>query len=440
MLKLTIWLRRFGAMIASLILVLSANLNLYAQSNDVITIETAYQLARKNYPLIKQRDLITKTKEYTVSNAAKGYLPVFSVNGQATYQSTVTSFPFQIPGFKVPTYSKDQYKIYGEADQVIYDAGVIKNQKESAEANEVVQQQILAVSLYGLYDRVNQLFFGALLMDEQLRQNDLLKQDIQNGIDKAKALVTNGTAYRSSVDELSAQLLQIEQARVEIQAARKAYVDMLSLFLNTTINDSIILQKPMAPTLTDSIRRPEISFYDYQKKLYDLQDNLLHAQLRPRLSLFAQGGYGRPGLNVLSNNFQGYFIGGIRLNWNFGNLYTLKNQEHLLDLNKQTVDVNKEIFLFNTKMAQRQQTGDVTKYMELLKNDDAIIALRQSVKNAASAQLENGVLSTHDYINEVNAEDQARQNKILHELQLLQAQFNYQNTVGDITANNSINQ
>ena len=143
---------------------------------------------------------------------------------------------------------------------------------------------------------------------------------------------------------------------------------------------------------------------------------------------------------MLSNNFQGYFIGGLRLNWNFGSLYTLKNQEHLLDINKQTLDVNKETFLFNTKMAQKQQSGDVAKYRELLKNDDAIIALRQSVKNAASAQLENGVLSTHDYINEVNAEDQARQNKILHEMQLLQAQFNYQNTVGDITTSNSINQ
>ena len=287
---------------------------------------------------------------------------------------------------------------------------------------------------------MNQLFFGALLTDEQLKENDLLKQDIQNGIDKAKALVANGMAYRSSVDELSAQLLQADQARVEIQAARKAYADMLGLFINTTISDSTILQKPIAPILTDSIKRPEISFYDYQKKIYDLQGNLLHDQLRPKLSLFAQGGYGRPGLNMLSNNFQGYFIGGIRLNWNFGSLYTLKNQEHLLDINKQTLDVNKETFLFNTKMAQKQQNGDVRKYRELLKNDDAIIALRQSVKNAASAQLENGVLSTHDYINEVNAEDQARQNKILHEMQLLQAQFNYQNTMGGITANNSLNQ
>ncbi|MDP4282939.1 MAG: TolC family protein [Bacteroidota bacterium] len=440
MLKLTIWLRRYCMMILTIIVILFANVKLYAQSQDVITIEKVYQLARKNYPLIKQRDLITKTKEYTVLNAAKGYLPVFSVNGQTTYQSTVTSFPFQIPGFKVPTYSKDQYKIYGEADQVIYDGGVIKNQKEFANANEAVQQQSLEVSLYGLYDRVNQLFFGALLMDEQLKQNELLKQDIQNGIDKAKALLANGTAYRSSVDELSAQLLQAEQARVEIETARKAFVDMLSMFINININDSTILQKPVAPMLTDSIARPEISFYDYQKKIYDLQGNLLHAQVRPKLSLFAQGGYGRPGLNMLSNNFQGYFIGGLRLNWNFGSLYTLKNQEHLLDLNKQTLDVNKETFLFNTKMAQKQQNGDVRKYRELLKNDDAIIALRQSVKNAASAQLENGVLSTHDYINEVNAEDRARQNKILHEMQLLQAEFNYQNTMGDITINNSINQ
>ena len=312
--------------------------------HETLSIENVYQLARKNYPLIKQRDLIAKTKDYSVSNAAKGYLPVFSVNGQATYQSTVTNFPFQVPGFTVPQFSKDQYKFYAEADQVVYDGGIIKNQKQTAEANEVVQQQNLEVELYALYDRVNQLFFGALLMDEQLKENDLLQQDIQNGIDKAKALVTNGVAYRSSVDELSAQLLQAQQARVELLSTKKAYLDMLGLFINTKLSDSTILEKPAAPVLTDSISRPELLAFDYQKKIYDLQDKLLNDQLKPKISFFAQGGYGRPGLNFLSNNFAWYYIGGLRLNWNFGSLYTLKNQQHLLDINKNSLDIQKETF------------------------------------------------------------------------------------------------
>jgi outer membrane protein TolC len=427
MLKLNLWLR---AAFSSLLLALPAAL--FAQATT-ITIDEAYQLARKNYPLIKQRELIKKSSAYSVENVSKGYLPQLNFSGQATYQSAVTNFPFTIPipGFTLPTYSKDQYKIYGEVDQSIYDGGVIKNQKQTEEANEAIQQENLEVELYALYDRVNQLFFGILLSDEQLKQNQLLQNDIQNGIDKAKALVTNGTAFRSSVDELQAQLLQTDQSKVEIMALRKAYADMLSLFINQSIDSNTVLETPPAPALTDSISRPEMLLYDYQKKVYDLQGNLLNAQLRPKFDFFFQGGYGRPGLNFLDNNFALYYITGVRLSWNLGSLYTLKNQRQILNINKQTLDIQKENFLFNTTISQKQGNADINKYGELVKKDDEIISLRESVKNAASAQLENGVLSAHDYLTEVNAEDQARQNKILHEVQLLQTQYSYQVLTGN---------
>jgi len=405
-----------------------------AKGQSHLTINECYTLARKNYPLIKQRDLIGKTKEYSVSNAAKGYLPAFSVNGQATYQSAVTTFPFTIPipGFTLPNYSKDQYKIFGQLDQMIYDGGVIKNQKQNAEANEIIQQQSLEVQLYALYDRVNQLFFGALLVNEQLTQNELLRADVQNGVDKAKALVANGTAYRSSVDELSAQLLQTEQSRVELLSTKKAFLEMLGLFINSPLDESTVLEKPAEPEVTQTINRPELLSYEYQKKTFDLQERLLNAQLRPRFSFFAQGGYGRPGLNSFSNDFQWYYIGGLKLSWSLGSLYTLKNQRELLDINRKNLDIQKETFLFNTSITQKQQNADIEKYLQLINKDDAIIALRKSVKTAAGAQLENGVLSAHDYLTEVNAEDQARQNLILHQVQLLQAEFSYQNTTGNI--------
>jgi outer membrane protein TolC len=417
-----------------LLLVASAYVSTAKAQSATLTIRDCYLLARKNYPLIKQRDLITKTKDYSVSNASKGYLPAFSVNGQATYQSAVTTFPFTIPikGFTLPQYSKDQYKIDGELDQVIYDGGVIKNQKQTAEANEAIQQQSLEVELYALYDRVNQLFFGALLIDAQLKQNDLLKQDVQNGIDKAKAQVANGTAYRSSVDELEAQLLQTDQSRIELLATKKAYLDMLSIFINRPVDDNTVIEKPAPPITADSVSRPELLSYEYQKKTYDLQNDLLKSQLRPKLGFFVQGGYARPGLDPLSNNFQWYYIGGLKLSWNFASLYTLKNQQRVIDIDKQNLDIQKETFLFNTNLTQKQQNADIAKYQELMKTDDRIIAMRESVKKAASAQLENGVLSAHDYITQVNAEDQARQNLILHEMQLLQEQYSYQNTIGNI--------
>ena len=206
---------------------------------------------------------------------------------------------------------------------------------------------------------------------------------------------------------------------------------MLGLIINTSLSDSTILEKPAAPSLTNKINRPELLAFDYQKQIIDLQGKLLNDQLKPKISFFVQGGYGRPALNFLSNNFEWYYIGGLRLSWNFGSLYTLKNQQHLLDINKHSLDIQKETFLFNTKVSQQQQDANVEKYSQLIQKDDTIIDLRASVKKAAYAQLENGVLSAHDYINEVNAEDKARQNKILHEMQLLQAQYSYQNIVGN---------
>jgi outer membrane protein TolC len=421
-----------------LILAAGAFIATAKEQSPTLTIGQCYHLARKNYPLIKQRDLITKTKDYSVSNASKGYLPAFSVNGQATYQSAVSTLPFTIPiqGFSLPAYSKDQYKLYGELDQAIYDGGVIKNQKQTAEANEIIQQQSLEVELYALYERVNQLFFGALLIDEQLKQNDLLKADVQNGIDKTKALVANGTAYRSSVDELQAQLLQADQSRVELICSKKAYLDMLSIFINSSVDANTVLEKPATPLLTDSISRPELLSYDYQKKNNDLQYDLLKAQIRPKLGLFVQGGYARPGLDFLDNNFAWYYIGGLKLSWNLGSLYTLKNQKRMRDINKETLDIQKETFVFNTTLTQKQQNSDINKYLELVKTDDEIIRMRESVKKAAGAQLANGVLSAHDYATEVNAENEARQNKILHEMQLLQTEYSYQNTIGNIKTSN----
>jgi len=429
---LTGWKRVFLLTIFPFIFIIPVSAGLFAQQTVTLSIEDAYRMARENYPLIRQRDLITKARDFSVSNAAKGYLPVFSINGQAIYQSDVTSFPFEVPGIKIPQFSKDQYRFFAEGSQVIYDGGIIKNQKQTAGANAILQHQNTEVQLYALYDRINQLFFGVLLCDEQLKQNTLLQQDLQNGIDKTKALVANGLAYRSNVDEFSAQLLQSQQSEVEIKSARKAFMDMLLLFINRKSEDSISLLKPSSPDLTNHITRPELLAFDYQKRMYDLQDQQLHAWLKPKLSLFIQGGYGRPGLNFLSNDFAWFYLGGLRLNWNFGTLYTLRNQQQLLGINKNTLDLQKETFLFNTRLSQTQQNSVVQKYNSLIKNDNAIIALRASVKTSAFAQLENGVLSAHDYLSQVIAEDQARQAKILHQMQLLQAQYNYLNIVGNI--------
>jgi len=398
---------------------------LVAQTN--LTLEDCYQLAQKNYPLIKQRELISRTGNYTVANAAKGYLPQLNFSGQATYQSQVVEIPF--PG--APQLSKDQYKVQAEVTQTIFDGGNIHYQKELSKANTAIQQQQLEVNLYNIKDRVSQLFFGILLIDEQLRQNELRMEDIRSGIHKTEGAVNNGTALRSSLDELKAELLNVEQAQVQLKASRQAYLQVLALFINQPLDDQARLTRPAPTTMPAEIRRPELLLYDYQQRSYDVQEKQLKVSYLPKVSAFVQGSYGRPTLNFVSNDFGFYGLGGIRFSWGLGSLYTNKNSRQILRISKQDVDVRKETFLFDTKLTMTRQQIEAAQYNDLIHQDEEIIALRASVKKAAVGQLENGVITSHDYISYVNAESLARQNLILHEIQLLQVQYNNRNTSGN---------
>jgi outer membrane protein TolC len=397
-----------------------------------LAIREVYQLARRNYPMIRQQGLIEKTRDYSVSNAAKGYLPQLTVQGQATYQSAVTEFklPVSIPGVEFPSINKDQYKVYGEVNQTIYDGGNVRTQVRSHEANAQVETQKLEVELYKLNDRVNQLFFGVLMLEEQLRQNELLKKDINLGIKKVQALIDNGTAFKSSANTLKAELLKADQRAIDINASRKAYLEMLGLLTGQPLGDSVVLEKPAELAVGGDINRPELKLYDAQNRSLDVQSQLLDVRNRPKLNFFFQGGYGRPALNILNNGFDPYYITGVRLNWSLSGLYTIGKDRALIRNSRDAIQLQKETFLFNTHLTVRQQNAELDRFRQLLATDDEIITLRESIKTTSAAQLENGVINTNDFLREVNAEDQARQNKILHGIQLLMSEYSLDNTLG----------
>ena len=404
-----------------------------ATAQKRLTIEECYTLAERNYPLIKQRDLISQATQYAVENAARGWLPQLNIQGQATYQSDVTSIPIKLPGQDIPTPSKDQYKLYAEVTQVLYDGGNIRLQQQSAQAGEQVELQKTAVALYQLKERINQLFFGILLLNEQLRQNELRKSDIQLGLNKAQTAVDNGTALKSSADLLKAEIIQTDQHAIELVSARKAYTSMLALFTGTGTDslELVMPQNTVTATGVGGIHRPELLLYQEQDKSLDVQRKILSARNRPKLNLFVQGGLGRPALNLLSNDFAGYYIGGLRLSFPLGGLYTLKNDRETINVSRKNIGVQRDVFLFNTSLAVQQQQEESNKQQQLLSSDDEIIRLRTSVKNAALLQLENGVITTNDYLKEVNAADNASQNKILHRVQWLLTQYNLQTTTGN---------
>ncbi|WP_276501367.1 TolC family protein [Terrimonas pollutisoli] len=406
---------------------------LWAQVNK-LTLEDAYREAQANYPVIKQKDLVRQTAELNISNLSKGNLPQLSFNGQASYQSDVTNVNVPLPGVKIPTPQKDQYKITADISQVLFDGGVIKEQKVVQQLNAGVEEQKVEVELYKLKERINQIYLGILYLDEQLKQLDLVKQDIQIGIKRVEAQVNNGVAFKSNLNVLKAELLKTNQRVIEIKASRKGYVETLGLFLNQALDENIVLEKPAEQkfsALNNTIQRPELELYNNEIKLYEQQNRVIQSKNLPKASLFFQGGYGRPGLNMLDNQFDLFYIGGVKLNWPVSNLYTKKKEKQLVKVNQQIVDTKKETFLLNTNTQLKQQQSEIEKLEQLITTDKEIIDIRASVKDATRAQLENGVTTANDYLREINAEDQARQALITHELQLLQATINYKTISGN---------
>lgn len=403
-----------------------------SQAQESLTLQQAYDLAQKNYPLIRQRELISKTRELTVANLGTGFLPQLNLSAQATYQSEVTSVKVPVPGINIESPSKDQYKVLADLSQLVYDGGLIKQQKNIQDLTEQVELQKVEVELYKLKDRINQLFLGTLYLDEQLRQVELIRSDLNNGIKRVEAQVNNGTAFRSNLNVLQAELLKTDQRAIELKASRKGYIDVISLFIDQPLSENVKLERPAveAPVLANEIQRPELILYSTQEKLLGGQYKLIDSRNKPKASLFWQGGYGRPGLNFLSNSFDFYYTTGVRLNWNFGGLYTQKKEKKVVGLNQKIVEIQKETFLLNTNTDLKRQQSEVDKLQKLVATDKDIIDLRIKVKDAAKAQLENGVITANDYLREVNAEDQARQNLITHQIQLLQAKINYQTISG----------
>jgi len=393
-------------------------------AQETITLEQCYQWSRENYPLIKKQELIKKAEQFTTENALKGWLPQVNITAQATYQNDVTQFPVKLPNVNVEPLSKDQYKVFAEVSQTIYDGGNIRNQKNLAKIQFEVQTIQTEVELDKLKERINQLYFGILQTNKQWTQLQFTKLDIKEGIKKAEAQLKNGVIFRSNLDVLKAELVKIEQKEIELQAIKQNFVQMLSYFIKKNIDENTQLETPEKILLTKNNNRSELKLFDAQKQLLETQRKIINTKNTPKLGAFFQGGYGKPGFNMLKNEFDIFYIGGIRLNIPISGFYTQKNDLALLENQSQEIEIQRENFLFNQNFIEIQQRNDLEKIQNLIDKDNELIELRKNIKTASLAQLENGVINTNDYLREVTAEEQAILTKITHEIQYLLTQYN----------------
>ena len=401
-----------------------------AQENNLLTIEHCYHLAEQNYPLIKQYALLDQSRDYNLQNAARAWLPQIALNAKATYQSDVVKIPIdfsQLPlqGLDIPELNKDQYGITLDITQNLWDGGATKARSEQIKAQSQVESEQLNVSLYAVKERINQLFFGILMSDALLDQNRILQHELAQSYAQVKSLIGGGLANQSDLDAVKVEQLKAKQLATQVTHNRKAYLTMLSAFIGQKLDEQSELQKPLVQsTLPKENLRPELSLFERQSTLFETQNQMVKADLMPKLGFFLTGGYGNPGLNMLKEGFTPYYIGGLRMSWNISSFYTYKNRLEVIKKQQDNLAVQRETFLFNSDLQATSKQHELDKYRDLLADDDEIITLRQSVKRATVAKMNNGTANINDLIRETNAEALAKQNKIMHELELLQAIYN----------------
>ena len=402
-----------------------STINLSAQ-----TLEECQQAAEQNYPLIRQYDLIEKTTELTVANIQKGWLPQVSASAQATYQSDVVAFPdqfkqlYQQMGLDMKGLKKDQYRVGIDINQTIYDGGVISSQKAIAREQGKVQSAQNEVNIYNVRKRVNEMYFALLLLDDKMRLNSDLQELLLGNEKKLASMVKNGTAAESDLQSVKVERLNVIQQKTSLESQKRMLRTMLSTFCGIEVNS---VTKPAliadGEWLTAENHRPELKTLDAQIDLLNAQEKALNSALMPKLGVFAQGYYGYPGLNMFEDMMRHDWslngIIGARLTWNIGALYTRKNDKAKLNVQRSTFNVQRETFLFNNHLEQIQQNEEISRYKKLMADDDEIISLRSAVRKASESKLSHGIIDVNDLVREINAENAAKVQQSMHEIQML---------------------
>ena len=394
-----------------------------------ISIEQCMELARGNYPQIRQLDLIDEAAGYDISTVMKTWLPHLNISGKATYQSDVVEMPFDIPGFTF-NLPHDQYSLVGEISQTIWDGGTTRSQKEVYSTTAEVQKKQVEVSVYSINDRVAKIYLGILLIDSQIRQNDILAESLERNAGQVQARIDNGTAYRTDLDMIRVKMLDCGQQKDGLLSDREAYVKMLEKLTGISIEGRELTIPDDGYTAGGPVSRPELLLYNARLRQNEAQLRQLDSKISPKFSLSIQGGIGRPGLNILKNSFQPYYTAGVKMSWDIGALYTRKSEKRKLDTQMRTIESDRETFIFNTDLNATQMQSAIDKARRQLDRDKEIISLYESIRETGEEQYRNGTISMSDLMDRISDEYNARAAQSVHEIQLLMAVYDLKNCTG----------
>jgi outer membrane protein TolC len=410
----------------------------FPQLPDSVTLDYCYQQAATNFPLARQEELLTGSSELRIKNISKNWLPQMNLNGSASLQSDVTAFAIPriagLPPIESPTISKDWYKLAFDVSQSLYEGNVTSYQKKLEGMNLSADQKALQIELYKLKDRLNQVFLSTFLIreNESLLMNSKEQLDVK--LKEVRSAVANGVQLASNADAIEAELLRIDQALTEIKIDRTAAFKILSELTSVEIPETaqLVFPKTQISSYTFDNKRFEKELFDIQESRTVVMKDMVTTKWNPKVFAYGQLGYGRPGLNMLSNSFDPWWLVGAKLTWNFFNWNQNKNEKKIYGIQGEIIKSQKDAFDKNLQITTETNLAQILKLSEMLQKDEEIINLRTRISKTASSQLDNGVITSSDYISRMNEEIQSRLSLQLHKVQLELAKLTYLYNLGKL--------
>ncbi|MFA6769964.1 MAG: TolC family protein [Bacteroidales bacterium] len=400
-------------------------------AQETTTLQECIALATENYPAVVRYNLIEKVKNFNISNIEKSWLPKAGVTIKGTYQSQVIEIPIDLPaGIEIDPLNKLQYSAVIAVNQTIWDGGVSSSSKKETRAKAISDVKELEVELYIIRERVSDIYFGALLIDQYLKETEVLGKELDRIQDKAFALIASGVADSSDLYPIEAQMITLNQRKKELENNKRTYLNMLALMTGRESDTTATL---LLPTFTkptsQEILRPELSFFESKKEIVQIQSLYLNNRVMPKIGAFVQAGYGLPGLNMLKNEATGYYIGGVSLTWNIDGFYTKRNDRQKVAALRASIESQKETFLYNNRLQNTSITREIETMEELSKSDAQLVAIRDKIVEGSAIKLENGATSVTEHLKEVNMLDAARLALGKREIELLKALSDLKNNL-----------
>jgi outer membrane protein TolC len=401
---------------------------------DTLYLRECYAHAKELSPLKRQELLNKNIFELNLRNHQSNYLPSFSMSGKASYQSEVITIPGTAMIQDYPKIPKEQFQVSLDINQQIYDGGLTNKLKNMEESQYAVNEAELETQLYAIHQTINELFFSILNLQEQKKILNLTLKNIKNQKKIVEASVDNGIMLASNLFQIEKQILILEQDILSVDSDKHAFLEMLSEWTGLPVTSRTVLTAPGFLSITDAlnIHRPENELFQAQRSLLESQRMMTNVERTPRVSAFIQGGIGQPNpMNFFEVDPSLYYILGIRLNWSIYDWGNASRKKQVFQLQQDRITIHESDFNRKINIGLARSYADINKLEEIIEKDRAIISLQKEIVQTAFSELQQGVITTTEYLTELNALTEAEIKKVLHETQLSSAYTNIYITTGN---------